>query len=218
LPLQRQDFIDGPNTVPDCQAGVPEQVEEACRCALHFVAGNRRVAEKHHIDIGMRAQLIPAIASCGDDGAKFLEWGRNTLNKCGREGFIGEERKRTRSNPAIRPLAVLRGNGLSSCFKELPDTGCGRVHGQIYRLRAGDSMIARGYANLYINCVHSPPSPFEDTMEQQVPFAQPQDTTPMSMKDWFITLLISYIPLVGLIMLIIWAFDSNTNVNKKNWA
>jgi hypothetical protein len=55
-------------------------------------------------------------------------------------------------------------------------------------------------------------------MEQQVPFGQPQDTTPMSMKDWVITLLISYIPLVGLIMLIVWAFDSNTNVNKKNWA
>ena len=55
-------------------------------------------------------------------------------------------------------------------------------------------------------------------MEQQVPFGQQQDTAPMSMKDWFITLLISYIPLVGLIMLIVWAFDSNTNVNKKNWA
>ncbi len=55
-------------------------------------------------------------------------------------------------------------------------------------------------------------------MEQQLPLAQPQDTTPMGMKDWFITLLISYIPLVGLIMLIVWAFDSNTNVNKKNWA
>ena len=55
-------------------------------------------------------------------------------------------------------------------------------------------------------------------MEQQDPFGQQQDTTPMSMKDWVITLLISYIPLVGLIMLIVWAFDSNTNVNKKNWA
>jgi hypothetical protein len=55
-------------------------------------------------------------------------------------------------------------------------------------------------------------------MEQQAPFGQQQDTTPMSMKDWVITLLISYIPLVGLIMLIVWAFDSNTNVNKKNWA
>jgi len=45
-----------------------------------------------------------------------------------------------------------------------------------------------------------------------------QDTTPMSMKDWFITLLISYIPLVGFIMLFVWAFDSTTNQNKKNWA
>ena len=55
-------------------------------------------------------------------------------------------------------------------------------------------------------------------MEQQAPFTQQQDSTPMSMKDWFITLLISYIPLVGFIMLLIWAFDSSTNVNKKNWA
>jgi len=54
-------------------------------------------------------------------------------------------------------------------------------------------------------------------MEQQATLGQ-QHTEPMSMKDWFITLLISYIPLVGLIMLIVWAFDSNTNVNKKNWA
>ena len=43
-------------------------------------------------------------------------------------------------------------------------------------------------------------------MEQQAPPMLQQDTSPMSMKDWFITLLISYIPLVGLIMLLIWAF------------
>jgi uncharacterized membrane protein len=55
-------------------------------------------------------------------------------------------------------------------------------------------------------------------MEQQAPYAQQQDSSPMSMKDWFITLLISYIPLVGFVMLLIWAFDSSTNVNKKNWA
>jgi len=55
-------------------------------------------------------------------------------------------------------------------------------------------------------------------MEQQLPLGRPQDTTPMSTKDWVITLLISYIPLVGLIMLIVWAFDSTTPANKKNWA
>jgi uncharacterized membrane-anchored protein YitT (DUF2179 family) len=40
----------------------------------------------------------------------------------------------------------------------------------------------------------------------------------MSVKDWFLTLLITYIPLVGLVMLFVWAFDGNTNLNKKNWA
>ncbi len=41
---------------------------------------------------------------------------------------------------------------------------------------------------------------------------------PMSVGDWFIAILITAIPLVGLIMLLIWAFGSNTNVNKSNWA
>ena len=40
----------------------------------------------------------------------------------------------------------------------------------------------------------------------------------MSVKDWFLTLLVTYIPLVGLVMLLVWAFDSNTNLNKKNFA
>lgn len=39
-----------------------------------------------------------------------------------------------------------------------------------------------------------------------------------STKDWVITLLISYIPLVGLIMLFVWAFGSSENPNKANWA
>ncbi len=50
-------------------------------------------------------------------------------------------------------------------------------------------------------------------MNQQLPNAEP-----LSVKDWVITLLITYIPLVGLIMLLVWAFDSGTNLNKKNWA
>jgi uncharacterized membrane protein len=40
----------------------------------------------------------------------------------------------------------------------------------------------------------------------------------MSVKDWFVTILISAIPLVGFIMLLVWAFDASTNTNKKNWA
>jgi hypothetical protein len=41
---------------------------------------------------------------------------------------------------------------------------------------------------------------------------------PQSVMDWVITLLITYIPLVNIIMLLIWAFDSQTPLNKKNWA
>jgi len=41
----------------------------------------------------------------------------------------------------------------------------------------------------------------------------------MSLKEWIITIIISYIPLVGLIMLFVWAFSSSgINENKKNWA
>lgn len=36
--------------------------------------------------------------------------------------------------------------------------------------------------------------------------------------EWFVTLLITAIPLVGLIMLLVWAFGSNTNPSKANWA
>src|SRR5258706_218904 len=42
--------------------------------------------------------------------------------------------------------------------------------------------------------------------------------TVMTVKDWMITLLISFIPLVGIIMIFVWAFGSGENPNKSNWA
>jgi fatty acid desaturase len=41
---------------------------------------------------------------------------------------------------------------------------------------------------------------------------------PMSIGDWIITFIISYIPLVGLIMLFVWAFGDGTHPSKKTWA
>lgn len=41
---------------------------------------------------------------------------------------------------------------------------------------------------------------------------------PVHTGDWFITILITNIPLIGLVMLIVWAFDSQGNPNKANWA
>lgn len=41
---------------------------------------------------------------------------------------------------------------------------------------------------------------------------------PMSVGQYMLTMLIGAIPIVGIIMLFVWSFGSNTNVNKKNWA
>ena len=45
-----------------------------------------------------------------------------------------------------------------------------------------------------------------------------QQAPVMSTKDWVITLLIRIIPIVGLVMIIVWAFGSGENPNKQNWA
>lgn len=45
-----------------------------------------------------------------------------------------------------------------------------------------------------------------------------QNAPVMSVKDWVITLIISAIPLVGIIMVFVWAFGSGQNPNKSNWA
>jgi cation transporter-like permease len=41
---------------------------------------------------------------------------------------------------------------------------------------------------------------------------------PMSVKDWLITLIIIAIPVVGIVMLFVYAFGESDNINKKNWA
>jgi len=48
--------------------------------------------------------------------------------------------------------------------------------------------------------------------------AQHQDSSVMSTKEWALTIFLSSLPLIGFILLIVWAFDSNTNIHKKNWA
>lgn len=41
---------------------------------------------------------------------------------------------------------------------------------------------------------------------------------PMSVGDYLIMMLIGIIPIVNIIMLFVWAFGSNYNANKKNYA
>jgi hypothetical protein len=41
---------------------------------------------------------------------------------------------------------------------------------------------------------------------------------PMTIGEWVVTFIISYIPLVGFIMLFVWAFSYGTHPSKKTWA
>ena len=45
-----------------------------------------------------------------------------------------------------------------------------------------------------------------------------QNNTPVSVGDWVLTIFIAAIPVVGFIMLFIWAFGGNAQKSKENWA
>jgi len=47
---------------------------------------------------------------------------------------------------------------------------------------------------------------------------EPISVPAMTTVEWIVTLLIMIVPVLNLVMLIIWASDQNTNLNKSNWA
>ncbi|TCO08426.1 hypothetical protein [Natronoflexus pectinivorans] len=53
---------------------------------------------------------------------------------------------------------------------------------------------------------------------QQEPLAYAQESQNVSVGEWVLSLLIVMIPLIGLIMLFVWAFGGNTKVSKANFA
>lgn len=40
----------------------------------------------------------------------------------------------------------------------------------------------------------------------------------VSVGDWIVSSIITGIPIVGIVMLFVWAFGSDTKPSKKNWA
>ncbi len=44
------------------------------------------------------------------------------------------------------------------------------------------------------------------------------ENSPVSVTEWILSLFISSIPLIGTIMLFVWAFGGNTQISKANWA
>jgi uncharacterized protein YacL len=43
-------------------------------------------------------------------------------------------------------------------------------------------------------------------------------TRPMTLGDWVVTLLLLSIPGVNIILMFVWGFSSDTNINKKNYC
>lgn len=41
---------------------------------------------------------------------------------------------------------------------------------------------------------------------------------PLTVGDWMVTILVTFIPLVNLIMYFVWAFSSTSHPSKKTWA
>lgn len=57
----------------------------------------------------------------------------------------------------------------------------------------------------------------EEMDKTQEQFSQPNASV-VTVGDWIVTMILMCIPLVNLIMVLIWAFGSNTPVSKANWA
>jgi len=53
---------------------------------------------------------------------------------------------------------------------------------------------------------------------QPNPVNESQQYNPISVGEWIITTIILAIPIVGIIMLFVWGFRSNTQPSKANWA
>lgn len=54
-------------------------------------------------------------------------------------------------------------------------------------------------------------------MENQE-YLDTRNQAPVSVGDWVVTLILTSIPLVGFIMLLVWAFGSSAPVSKSNYA
>ena len=44
------------------------------------------------------------------------------------------------------------------------------------------------------------------------------DTRPLTVKEWFVTILILALPLVNIVMYLYWAFADGVNLNKRNFC
>ena len=49
-------------------------------------------------------------------------------------------------------------------------------------------------------------------------YVVPKNTSTVSVGDWIVTIILSSLPFINIILLLVWAFSSDTPVSKANWA
>ncbi len=49
-------------------------------------------------------------------------------------------------------------------------------------------------------------------------YTEQQNSKPMTVGDWFVTLLVLAVPVVNVIMYLVWACGSSGNLNRKNFC
>lgn len=64
---------------------------------------------------------------------------------------------------------------------------------------------------------HVPPYNLNDAQQQTVSKNTALDA-PLTVLDFFLMSLLSFVPIIGFIFLLIWAFSGNANINRKNYA
>ena len=64
---------------------------------------------------------------------------------------------------------------------------------------------------------HVPPYNLNGTQQQTVSKNTALDA-PLTVLDFFLISLLSFVPIIGFIFLLIWAFSGNANINRKNYA
>lgn len=64
---------------------------------------------------------------------------------------------------------------------------------------------------------HVPPYNLNGTQQQTVSKNTALDV-PLTVLDFFLMSLLSFVPIIGFIFLLIWAFSGNANINRKNYA
>ena len=63
----------------------------------------------------------------------------------------------------------------------------------------------------------APPYNLNDAQQQTVS-KNPALDAPLTVLDFFLMSLLSFVPIIGFIFLLIWAFSGNANINRKNYA